>query len=92
MGWLARLWELWLHFPLFYISTDHQGPLKLPENSLVPVSSGHRNCVNSPHNRSCWFGKYNIWTDYEEITPDTGKVREVAVFSLLFPARLKFSV
>ncbi|KAI9765211.1 MAG: hypothetical protein M1840_007703 [Geoglossum simile] len=92
MGLFARLWDFCLHFPLFYTVTNDQSPLDLPENALVPDG-----CVNSPKNRSCWFGNFDISTDYEVITPDTGKVREytlvignsvIAPDGYLFPAML----
>ena len=42
--------------------------------SARPSSTGY--CVNSPSNRQCW-GQYNIDTDYNQITPDTGVTQEV---------------
>src|SRR5579862_5959847 len=74
MGLLARLWDFCVRLPLFYSFANHQAPLDLPENALAT-----KQCVNSPENRSCWYGNYNIWTDYEVDSPKTGIVREVAV-------------
>ncbi|KAH8666935.1 putative extracellular dihydrogeodin oxidase/laccase [Xylariales sp. PMI_506] len=41
----------------------------------VSRSSSSDSCINGPDNRSCW-GDYDISTNYYEVVPDTGVVRE----------------
>ncbi len=33
---------------------------------------------NGPNNRRCWKGQYTIDTDYEQLTPTTGRTRVVS--------------
>jgi len=60
------------HAPVSPSSSSRSSPSR-PHSSTRPSSTS---CVNSPTNRQCW-GQYDINTDYNDITPDTGVTREV---------------
>src|SRR4051812_6332955 len=40
-------------------------------------------CINSPTRRDCWDGRYDIYTDYEKETPNTGVVRKVSRYAIM---------
>ena len=57
--------------------------LGLVPREAVPVD-GHveeraRGCQNGPQSRNCWYGDFDINTDYENKWPNTGNVREVRI-------------
>lgn len=37
------------------------------------MNAQNSSCTNSPTDRQCWYGDYNIDTDWDTVTPDTGK-------------------
>ena len=47
------------------------------QHILHPISN---NCVNSPKHRECWQAGFDIKTDYELHTPNTGKTRYVSTW------------
>src|SRR5277367_121906 len=52
---------------------------KVSSKATKPYSSSRGSgtpCINSPTDRQCW-GKYDINTDYYDVTPDTGVTVEV---------------
>jgi hypothetical protein len=52
----------------------------LPREAL-PLKTGldkrAQGCSNGPNHRDCWYGNYDINTDYENEWPNTGNIREV---------------
>lgn len=54
--------------------SSYGGPV--PSHSYSSARPSSTSCVNSPTDRQCW-GQYDINTDYNDITPDTGVNREV---------------
>jgi hypothetical protein len=55
----------------------------VPREIDTQLDKRARSCRNGPNSRNCWYGKYDINTDYENEWPDTGDV--VDVRNLILP-------
>jgi hypothetical protein len=45
----------------------------IPQNSPAPAAAPDANCVNGPTTRQCWLQGYNIVTDFDLKSPNTGR-------------------
>jgi hypothetical protein len=50
--------------------------LLLSVGKAIPESPSGRYCEHTATSRNCW-GEYDVDTDYSEVFPDTGVIREV---------------
>ncbi|KAL0942282.1 multicopper oxidase [Colletotrichum truncatum] len=69
---------------IFLASLVTGNPLQSLETRISQKGCG----THGPRNRACWKGKYSIDTDYEYVTPPTGKTR---VFDLTITNHTDFA-
>ena len=89
MKFFRRIVDLWLHTllltdgpqePLNFLSDSEHGITvgkDLQGTGASPLIDSSSECEYGPNNRQCWSPGFNITTDYERYTPDTGITRQV---------------
>jgi len=61
----------------FSSSLSYQNPLSTLKDQYN-LSPAAKSCFNSPDRRDCWYGDFNIHTDYEKRVPHTGVTNYVS--------------